>query len=429
MYQGLAILDRHDDIAKLVDGTEVVVTQSNYRSLLPKYSNPIDRESIFKAAYTRYVDNKNAFATLYGQVIKTNHQSALARGFKSALDAKLFTQNTPNDVFMNLIEVAKEASPHIREYISLRKKALKLDTYHTYDRFLSIKEIDSNYTYEEAKAIVLKAFENEDVELKTNVAKALEDGYVDVYPKPYKRTGAYSNSIYGYHPIILLNHDNTLDSIFTVAHEAGHSSHSIFSSSNQSYALADYEIFVAEIASTFNEHLLLDYLISVSTNKDEKIVLVENAIDMIMSTFFRQTLFATFEYEANQLIINNQIINEQSLSQIMINLYKHYYGIDITKEQGKQYVWAYIPHLYYSPYYVYQYSTSFAASLQIYANVRKDKEKGYENFKKLLKAGSSDYPFNIVKNAGVDLSKKESYNAVVERFISLTKELKKLLGE
>ena len=248
---------------------------------------------------------------------------------------------------------------------------------------------------------------------------AILDGYVDVNPNDGKRTGAYSSGMFGHHPFILLNHNETLDSVFTLAHEAGHSAHTIFSNSNQPMPIIVIIIFVAEIASTFNEHLLLDHLLSVAKTKDERVELLESAINGILATFYRQTLFATYEYKANELVKNNVPITEQSLSKIMIDLYKHYYDIDITKEPGKQYVWAYIPHLFYTPFYVYQYATSFSASLKIYENIKAKKEEAYENYVSMLKSGGSKFPVDQAKLAGADLTNKETFMAVVNRLNNL----------
>ena len=217
--------------------------------------------------------------------------------------------------------------------------------------------------------------------------------------------------------------------MFTLAHEAGHSAHTLFSNENQPMASADYTIFVAEIASTFNEHGLLDYLISKSTSKNQKIALLEKALDGIMGTFFRQTLFATFEFEANKLVEQGIPITDESLSKIMIDLYKHYYDLDITEEDGKQYVWAYIPHLYHTPFYVYQYATSYSASLKIYENVKNNVPGAMENFKGLLKSGGSDYPVNQAAKAGADLTDKETFMAVITRFNNLIDQLEKVLEE
>lgn len=429
LYQALAIIDRQDEKITLSNGEEITVTQSNYRSLLSETPNAEDRRLIFESAFKRYKENRAAFASAYNLVLQQLSANYKSRNYESALDAALFRNNIPTSVFHNLKDVAYENTEQIKRYIALRKKHLNLDTYHTYDRFMKLARDDTKYSFDTAKKLFFEAIDGMDEAYVSHQIDALKNGFVDAYPQEGKRTGAYSSGLYGFHPYILLNHDDTLDAVFTLAHEAGHSAHTLFSSENQPMAMADYTIFVAEIASTFNEHVLLDYLIKKSTTKDQKIDLLEKAIDGIMATFFRQTLFATYEYEANKLVEKGVPITYQSLSKIMIDLYKHYYDLDITQENGKEYVWAYIPHLYYTPFYVYQYATSYSASLKIYDNVKKNVPHAMDNFLGLLKSGGSDYPVNQAAEAGADLTNKETFMAVIERFKSLVDQLEKVLEE
>jgi oligoendopeptidase F len=305
---------------------------------------------------------------------------------------------------------------------------LGLDKLRTYDRFLELAKSDKEYPYEEAKTLFFNSIKHFPKDFQDKAKDVLKDGFVDVYEQPGKRTGAYSSSMPNLHPFILLNYDNTLSNVFTVAHESGHSMHSMYAQENQPSSLQNYTIFVAEIASTFNEHNLLDYIIKESNaSKNEKIALLQRAIDDIMGTFYRQTLFAIYELESHQLIENGQPITADALSKIMIDLYKEFYDIDITEEEVKEFVWAYIPHLFYTPFYVYQYATSFAASLKIYENVKNNPEKEFDNYLNLLKSGGSDYPVNQVLKAGVDLTKEDSFKAVVNRLEELVDELEVVL--
>jgi len=427
MYNALAVGDRTDEQVTLSNGEQVKVTTSNYRSILPNLKEASDRKLVFEAVFKRYKDNKNAFANLYNLVLQNLAASYKSRGYNSALESRLDGNNIPLSVFHNLKDVAYQNVGPIKRYIKLRQKYLGLDTYHTYDRFLKLANSDKKYSYEEARSMFFESIKDLAPEFVKNEKAALDEGYVDVLPKDGKRTGAYSSGFYGWHPFILLNHDETLDSVFTLAHEAGHSAHTIFSNEAQPMAVADYTIFVAEIASTFNEHVLSDYLFKKATSKAEKIVILENAIDGIMATFFRQTLFATYEYEANKLVEAGTPITEASLSKIMVDLYKHYYDIDIREEDGKQYVWAYIPHLFHTPFYVYQYATSYSASLKVYDNVKKGVPNAMENYMAMLKAGGSDYPVNIAKIAGADLTDKTTFEAVISRFVDLIDRLEDVL--
>ena len=427
LYTSLSMTDRVDEVVTLSDGQELTINTSNWRSLLPTLNNADDRAKVFSAAFKRYKDNKDAFAATYNLVLQNMAASYKSRDYKSALASKLDGNDIPLDVFLTLKDTAYNNTDPIKRYLAIRKKFLKLEKYHTYDRFLKLASSDKTYSYEEGKALFFEALEGYDEEFVNNEKRALEEGFVDVDIKDGKRTGAYSSSFYGYHPYILLNHDKTLDSVFTLVHEAGHSAHSIFSDENQPLATSNYTIFVAEIASTFNERLLADHLLEKATSKEEKITIIENEIDGIMSTFYRQTLFAHYEYEANKLVEQGIPLNADNLSKIMIDLYKHYYDLDITEEDGKQYVWAYIPHLFRTPFYVYQYASSYAASLKIYSDVKAGIPGAMDKYKGLLKSGGSDYPVNQAKDAGADLTKKETFEAVVKRFNELIDSLEELL--
>lgn len=429
LYQGIAIVDAVDEEVEFKDGTKKIINSSNYRSILPTLKDADDRKKVFEAAFKRYKNNKTAFAATYNLVLQQLAANYKSRGYKSSLEAALFRNNIPVDVYKNLMDAAYENTEGIKRYINLRKKHLKLEKYHTYDRFLTLVNDDTKYGFEESRNIFFDSISHLDKDFVEHQKEAVKDGYVDAFPGDGKRTGAYSSGFYGFHPYILLNHDDTLDALFTLAHEAGHSAHTLFSNENQPMASADYTIFVAEIASTFNEHNLLDYLVSKAETKEQKIALLEKAIDGIMATFFRQTLFATYEYKANELVEKGMPITDQSLSKIMIDLYKHYYDLDITEENGKEFVWAYIPHLYYTPFYVYQYATSYSASLKIYADVKNQKPQAMEKFLGLLKSGGSDYPVNQAKKAGADLTKKETFMAVIKRFNELVDELEKTLEQ
>lgn len=429
LYQALSIIDAKNETVTLDNGEKLLVTPSNYRSLITDAETANDRKKIFEGVYKRYKDNKTSFANIYNLVLQNQKAIYTSRNYEGALDQALFANNIPKEVFHNLKDVVYENTDGIKKYIQLRKKHLNLETYHTYDRFLQLAKNDTKYDYNDSLELFFNAIEGLDEEFVKMQKEALREGFVDVLPQDGKRTGAYSSSLYGYHPFILLNHDFTLDSVFTLAHEAGHSAHSLFSTQNQPMPISRYTIFVAEIASTFNEHVLLDYLLEQVTNKNERISLLQTAIDGIMGTFFRQTLFAHYEFEASELVRKGMPIDSNALSKIMIDLYKHYYDLDITKENGKEFVWAYIPHLFQTPFYVYQYATSYSASLKIYNNIKAGKENAFEKYKDLLKSGGSKFPVDQAKLAGADLTNKETFNDVIDRFNFLVNELEKALTE
>ncbi len=428
LYSALAVGDGKPVKVTLSDKTKVQVTQGNYRSLIADAKCANDRKKIFEAIFNNYDLHKTTFASIYNSVLLADKAEAKARGYKNSLEAHLYGNNIPLEVYYNLVEVASQHNKSLKKYLKLRKEYLHLPSIHTYDRFIELASSNKKYTFEEAKELFFSSISKFPEDFQAKAHEVLRDGFVDVYEKDGKRTGAYSSSIPNSHPFILLNYDGTLDSVFTVAHESGHSMHSMYAAETQPTLLQDYTIFVAEIASTFNEHVLLDYFLNLpEVSKDEKIMVIQKAIDNIVGTFYRQTLFAEYELKAHELIENDQPINHEVLSNIMIDLYKKYYGIDIKKEKVKQYVWAYIPHLFYTPFYVYQYATSFAASFKLYKNVCSEGQQAMDKYINLLRSGGSKYPVDQAKEAGVDFLQKETFMAVVERMDELVEKLEELL--
>lgn len=429
LYDKLAVSDNNSVIVKISTGEELEINESNFRGYLATLKNQDDRRLVFEAIYKFYDMHKNTFAAIYQGIIQTNVAEMHARNYDSILNLFLENNNIPNAVFLNLIEMCKENTEPIKRYYKLRKDFFKIEKLHTYDRFLELSSYAKKYSYEEAKEILFAAIKTIGGDFEKKAHAVLADGRVDVAIKPAKRTGAYSTGTYKEGPFILLNFNNTLDDVFTLAHEAGHSIHTMYSNESQPSNTSNYTIFVAEVASTFNEQLLLDYLLKNSQDVNLKIVILQNAIDGLIATFYRQALFADYEYQAHNLGVNNEPITWESLSSIMKNLYLKYYGIDLNEEAFKEFVWCYIPHLFHSPFYVYQYATSFASSLAIYSKVKKQEANALDNYITLLKSGGSDYPILLLKKAGVDLTKRDAFKAVVERINYLVDELAKLIKE
>ncbi len=430
LYSSLAVGDGKSEQVKLKNKQVVNVTQGSWTGLIEKSECDADRKKVFEAIYKRYDENKHTYATIYETVLSADKARAKARNYSTILESYLFNNNIPTAVYTNLVKTASTKNKALKKYIKLRQKYLGLKRYHTYDRFMQFAKSNREYSYEDARNIFFDAIKELPEEFQNYAHMAIEPGFVDVYEKDGKRTGAYSSSVNDSRPFILLNFDNNLDDVFTLAHEAGHSIHSLYAMNNQPASLQDYTIFVAEIASTFNEHLLLDYFIkSGNATKEEKIMLLQKAIDEIVGTFYRQTLFADYELRAHKLVEENQPINHEVLSNIMIDLYKQYYGLDIKKEVYKQYVWAYIPHLFYTPFYVYQYATSFSASLKLYKNVKDGIPGAFDRYTNLLKSGGSKYPVEQAREAGVDFTKLDAFTAVVDRMNELVDQLEELLAE
>lgn len=432
LYSLLTVADYRPKKAKLSDGREIEVTQSNWTSLVAKEAKAEDRKAIFESLYSYYDEHKNVYGEIYNTGLQAQLATKKSRGYASILEEHLYGNAIPLDVFHNLVDVAssEEGTAPLKRYYELRRKALGLEKHRSYDRFLQIAKSEKTYTYEEARDLFFASIASFPGDFQNKAHEVLKEGYVDVYPGPGKRTGAYSNGGYDFHPFILLNWNGELDDAFTLAHESGHSIHTLYSEEAQPTLKQNYTIFVAEIASTFNEHNLLDYLLQGdSLSHQDRIALLQKAIDEICSTFYRQTLFGHYELLASELAEKGEPVNAAALSAIMVDLYKRYYGIDIAEEGLKPLVWCYIPHLFYTPFYVYQYATSFTSSMLIYERVKNKEAGAFEGYIDLLRSGGSDYPVEQVKKAGVDLTSKAPFEAVVRRMNELVDLLEKELGE
>ena len=430
LYSTLSVADYVPQEATLSDGRKVMVSSANWTDLVSKEAKQEDRQAIFEALYKQFDSHKNTYGEIYNLTVQSELAEMKARGYSSILEEHLSQNAIPESVFLNLVEVASTHTEALHKYYRLRAKALGLEHHRSYDRFLPLAKSDKKYTYEQAKELFWDSISSFPEDFQKKAHEVLEPGYVDVYPSGGKRSGAYSNGGSDVHPYILLNFLGNLEDVFTLAHESGHSIHTLYSEENQPALKQGYAIFVAEIASTFNEHNLLDYLLSSDLlNREDKIVLLQKAIDQIVSTFYRQTLFGQYEYEIAKLAEKGEPINHAVLSQKMVELYKTYYGIDISEEKVKPLVWAYIPHLFYTPFYVYQYATSFTSSMLIYEKVKKGEPNAFENYIKMLSSGGSDWPIEEVKLGGVDLTTKEPFLSVTDRMEELVDALEKLLNE
>ena len=429
LYGQLTTADGKNEEITLSTGEKVTVTQANWTSLVSEAKNPEDRKAIFEALYRYYDAHKATYGEIYNLTLQKQIATMRSRGYPSILESHLHGNAIPVEVFHTLVRVASTHSAPLKKYIELRRKALGLKKHRSYDRFLHLATSSKRYTYEEAKQLFYASIAHFPEDFQAKAKEATKDGYVDVYPGEGKRSGAYSNGGYDLHPFILLNFVGELDDVFTLAHESGHSMHTLYAEEGQPTLKQDYTIFVAEIASTFNEHNLLDYLLRVGElSKEDRIFLLQKAIDEIVATFYRQTLFAHYEYLMAEKAEKGEPINYQVASQVMVELYKTYYGIDIEEEIYKPLVWAYIPHLFNSPFYVYQYATSFTSSMLLYAQVKDGVEGAFDRYLSLLRSGGSDFPVSQVKKAGVDLTTEAPYMAVIQRMEELVDQLEKELA-
>lgn len=422
IYAELSISDMKWNEVKLSDGYEGPVTNGVYSKVLATNRNQEDRKKAFEALYGAFDNNKNTYGAIYRALLQRDVASSKGRNYNSSLEKALEPKNVPTEVYTTLLKSAIDNNAPLQRYVNLRKKALGLKEYHYYDNSINIVEYDKTFDYDVAKEMVYNSVAplGEDYSAKMN--RAISEGWIDVFETENKRSGAYSIGIYDVHPYMLLNYQSTLDDVFTLAHELGHTLHTMLSNENQPYATHDYTIFVAEVASTFNERLLLDYMIKNSNDPIEKIALIEQALGNIVGTFYIQTLFANYEYQAHKLIEEGKAVTPDVLSGIMDNLFKEYFGDSITMDELQKIIWVRIPHFFNSPYYVYQYATSFASSANLYDRItntkysEEERTKAKEDYLTLLKSGGNDHPMNQLKKAGVDLEKVESFHAVAVEF-------------
>lgn len=435
IYSEITVTDVEWPEVELSNGEKVQATTANYSKILTKNRNQKDRAKMFKNYYGTYKKRENTIAAIYNSILQKNIAATKAYNYNSFLSSALEGNNIPENIYLNLINTVKENTEPLKRYIKLRKKILKLEKYHNYDSSVNLIEFDKEYEYDDAKQIVLNSVVPLGKEYAEKMEKAISEGWLDVFETKGKRSGAYSAGVYGVHPYMLLNYNKTLDSVFTLAHELGHTLHTLYSSENQPFSMSDYTIFVAEVASTFNERLLLDYMLEKTENPVERIALLEQEIRNITGTFYSQALFADYEYQAHKLVEEGKPITANILSKLMEDLFYAYYGDEIEKEDLLYVIWSRIPHFFNSPFYVYQYATCFASSAILYNNVIKEKDETLkkEALKKyitLLSSGGNDFPMEQLRKAGVDLAQKSTIEAVSRQLNDLLdkleKEIKKL---
>ena len=390
-------------------------------SKLTKNRNQEDRKLMFENYYGLYKKRENTIAAVYNSLLQKDIAAMKSHNYETFLSSFLEGKNIPEKVYLNLINTAKKNTEPLKRYLKLRKKILGLKKYHNYDGSINLVEFDKDYEYDDAKEIVLKSVAPLGKEYTEKMKKAISEGWLDVFEAKGKRSGAYSAGVYGVHPYMLLNYNKTLDSVFTLAHELGHTLHTLYSDENQPFSTSGYTIFVAEVASTFNEKLLLDYMLENTEDPIEKIALLEQEIRNITGTFYFQALLADYEYQAHELVEKGEPVTAEILTRIVEKLFDEYYGENVEKEELLYVLWARVPHFFNSPFYVYQYATCFASSAILYDKIIKEKDTKKRNaaLKKyigLLSSGGNDFPMNQLKKAGVDLSKKTAIEEVAKQF-------------
>ena len=428
IYSEITVTDVDWPLIKLNNGKEIQATAANYSKVVSTNRNQEDRKLIFENYYGVFEKRKNTIAAIYNSILQKNVASSKAYNYKSFLSSALEDNNIPEDIYLNLINTAKENTAPLKRYIKLRKEILGLSEYHNYDGSINLVKFDKEYEYDDAKKIVLNSIEPLGNDYTKKMENAISQGWLDVFETQGKRSGAYSAGVYGVHPYMLLNYNKTLDSVFTLAHELGHTLHTLYSQENQPFSTSDYTIFVAEVASTFNERLLLDYMLEKTQDPTEKIALLEQEIRNVTGTFYFQALLADYEYQAHKLAETGQPITADVLSKITEDLFYTYYGDEIEKDELLSIFWSRVPHFFNSPFYVYQYATCFASSAILYDKVIKTEDENarkeaLKRYIELLSSGGNDFPMNQLKKAGVDLSKKSTIEAVSKQLDGLLDKL------
>jgi len=374
------------------------------------------RKKAFDKYYGAYVSLINTISATYYGNVKKDVFYAKARKYNSALERALFSEDVDKKVYDNLISSTNKALPKLHKYIAQKKKLLGLKKMYMYDMYVPVIEgAELKLDYEEAYELVIKGLAPLGSEYQSLLRKAKDERWIDVFESDGKRSGAYSVCVYDTHPYVLLNYQKTTHDVFTIAHEMGHSLHSYFSNKNQAYTKADYKIFVAEVASTVNEVLLIRYLLGVEKDKKLRKYLLSYLLEMIRTTLFRQTQFAEFEQVVHDMVENGQPLTKDNLSEVYLNLNKKYYGRSVSHKGNIKYEWARIPH-FYRAFYVYKYATGIISALAICDRILSDENGAKEDYFKFLSSGGSDSPVELLKIAGVDLTSKKPFEKAFKVF-------------
>ncbi|HHQ5557962.1 TPA: oligoendopeptidase F [Clostridioides difficile] len=426
VYDMLAYADMEFPEIEDEEGNKVKLSHSNY-SLFIKSKNSRVRKDAFEGEFSTYEKYKNTFAsTLYGG-IKSEIFYAKTRKYNSAIEASLFSDDVSLDVYNNLISAIDKSIPNLNKYVELKKKFLGLNEIHMYDLYVPLTDkFDMDIPYDKAQDIILEALKPLGEEYLKVIKSAFDEGWIDVYDNEGKKGGAYSWGSYDSHPYILMSYKNDLNSLFTLVHELGHSVHSHYSRTSQPFLYSDYKIFVAEVASTLNELLLINYLLENSKSKDETIYLLNYYLEQFRTTVHRQTMFAEFEKIVHQRVESGEPLTADEFTNIYYKLNEKYYGKSAIVDKQIGIEWARIPH-FYSNFYVYKYATGFSASSALSQQILSEGSTAVDRYINFLKSGGSEYPLEQLKSAGVDMTKKESIEEALNVFAELVNKLEKEL--
>ena len=402
------------------NGQELAVTHGTYISLLENADRRIRRDA-FLSLYSVYAQFQNTLAAAFSANVKQACFYAKARGYASSRQHSLEENEVPETVYDNLVATVRQGLPLLHRYVGLRKRELGLDEIHMYDLYVPMVEKEKGrYSYEEAKAMVLEGLKPLGEEYGNLLRKGFVNRWVDVYENEGKRSGAYSWGVYGVHPYVLMNFNGTLNDVFTLAHEMGHSIHTYYSNQAQPYVYAGYKIFVAEVASTCNEALLIRHLMGKAKSRQERRYLINHFLESFRGTLFRQTMFAEFEQKAHEMAQKGQTLTAKALGQIYHQLNVDYFGAEMTVDGEIDYEWERIPH-FYTPFYVYQYATGFSAAVAISSRILDGDADVIDGYRKFLEGGCTKPPVELLKLCGVDLSSPQPVKEALAVFEDLLK--------
>ncbi|WP_454384856.1 oligoendopeptidase F [Streptococcus sp. Marseille-Q7087] len=427
-----AILDNADIVFPFVkdeDGNEVQLSHGVYMRLVESKNREV-RRGAYEALYSTYEQYQHTYAKTLQTNVKVQNYRAKVRNYKSAREAALAANFVPESVYDNLVSAVRKHLPLLHRYLSLRSKILGIPDLKMYDVYTPLSSVEYSFTYEEALKKAEEALAVLGEDYLSRVKRAFSERWIDVYENQGKRSGAYSGGSYDTNAFMLLNWQDNLDNLFTLVHETGHSMHSSYTRETQPYVYGDYSIFLAEIASTTNENILTEKLLQEVQDDATRFAILNNFLDGFRGTVFRQTQFAEFEHAIHQADQNGEVLTSEFLNNLYADLNQEYYGLSKEDNPQIQYEWARIPHFYYN-YYVYQYSTGFAAASALAEKIVHGSQEDRDHYIEYLKAGKSDYPLNIMRKAGVDMEKEDYLNdafAVFERRLDEFEALVEKLG-
>ena len=430
-YSMMADADVDFPKVTLSDGEEVVASHGNFMNGLFSRRNQADREALFRGHFSVYNSFPNTYASIYNGILQRNWYVTQARRYGSCLAADLDSDNIPVSVYEGLIATARAGVEPLQRYHRLRRRVLGLERYRYFDAYLPLVEVEWTLPYSRVRPLIVESVAIFGDAYQKTVDRAFSDRWIDVYESDGKRSGAFSAGVYGVHPYMLLNYADTMNDAFTVAHEMGHTMHTVLSNAAQPFATSSYSIFVAEVASMTNEDLFLDLLLEREADPDRRIALLQHAIDDIAAGFYRQAMFADFELQAHREVEQGRPITAEVLQDLYLGILGEFFGASLDDQDWYRNTWARIPHFFGSPFYVFQYATSKAAASLVHKRMTEgdaeERDAAVSRYLDLLRSGGSDHPITLMQKAGVDFATSEPVDALVATMNRLVGQLEQEL--